>query len=62
MNRKLPLLQSEGKYVEASKIMYVLVPELIKTRDELEQKIQSRKNRLIKEVVDAEEVADIVSK
>ncbi|WP_369016478.1 ATP-dependent Clp protease ATP-binding subunit [Metamycoplasma hominis] len=62
LNRKLPLLQSEGKYVEASKIMYVLVPELIKTRDELEQKIQSRKNRLIKEVVDAEEVADIVSK
>lgn len=26
------------------------------------KKIQSRKNRLIKEVVDAEEVADIVSK
>ncbi|TPR54331.1 ATP-dependent Clp protease ATP-binding subunit [Metamycoplasma neophronis] len=62
LNRQLPLLQSEGKYVEASKIMYVLVPELTKKRDELEQKIQNRKDRLIKEVVDAEEVADIVSK
>lgn len=43
LNRKLPLLQSEGKYVEASKIMYVLVPELIKTRDELEQKYNQGK-------------------
>ncbi|WP_373439252.1 ATP-dependent Clp protease ATP-binding subunit [Metamycoplasma equirhinis] len=62
LNRQLPLLQGEGKYIEASKIMYALLPELSKKRDELEKKIQSRKNRLIKDSVDAEEVADIVSK
>ncbi len=62
LNRQLPLLQSEGKYIEASKIMYVLIPELTKAKSELENKIQNRKDRLIKEVVDAEEVADIVSK
>ncbi|TPE58104.1 AAA family ATPase [[Mycoplasma] falconis] len=62
LKRKLPLLQSEGKYVEASKIMYVLVPELEKERTQLEESLDARDDRLIKEVVDAEEVAQIVSK
>ncbi|AXE60573.1 ATP-dependent chaperone ClpB [[Mycoplasma] phocae] len=62
LNRQLPILQSEGNYTEASKIMYVLMPELTKTRDQLENKILARKERLIKDSVDAEEVASIVSK
>jgi chaperone protein clpB len=55
-------LQSEGKYVEASKIMYVLIPELQKTLKFYENKINNKKHRLIKELVDAEEVATIVSR
>ena len=62
LNSKLPILQSEGKYVEASKIMYVLIPELQKTLKFYENKINNKKHRLIKELVDAEEVATIVSR
>lgn len=62
LKSKLPILQSEGKYVEASKIMYVLIPELQKTLKFYENKIDNKKHRLIKELVDAEEVATIVSR
>lgn len=62
LKSKLPILQSEGKYVEASKIMYVLIPELQKTLKFYENKINNKKHRLIKELVDAEEVATIVSR
>ncbi|ACF07002.1 ATPase [Metamycoplasma arthritidis] len=62
LRAKLPILQSEGNYIEASKIMYVQIPELIKKQNEIEEKINSRKDPLIKELVDAEEVATIVSK
>ena len=62
LKSKLPILQSEGKYVEESKIMYVLIPELQKTLKFYENKINNKKHRLIKELVDAEEVATIVSR
>ena len=62
LKSKLPILQSEGKYVEASKIMYVLIPGLQKTLKFYENKINNKKHRLIKELVDAEEVATIVSR
>ena len=62
LKSKLPILQSEGKYVEASKIMYVLIPELQKTLKFYENKINNKKHSLIKELVDAEEVATIVSR
>ena len=62
LKSKLPILQSEGKYVEASKIMYVLIPELQKTLKFYENKINNKNHRLIKELVDAEEVATIVSR
>lgn len=62
LKSKLPILQSEGKYVEASKIMYVLIPELQKTLKFYENKINNKKHRLIKELVDAEEVGTIVSR
>ena len=62
LKSKLPILQSEGKYVEASKIMYVLIPELQKTLKFYENKINNKKHRLIKELVDAEEVATMVSR
>ena len=62
LKSKLPILQSEGKYVEASKIMYVLIPELQKTLKFYENKINNKKHRLIKELVDAEELATIVSR
>lgn len=39
LTNKLTILQSEGKYVEASKIKYVLIPELQKTLKNLEEKL-----------------------
>ncbi|WP_412031810.1 ATP-dependent Clp protease ATP-binding subunit [Metamycoplasma buccale] len=62
LKSKLPLLQSDGNYLEASKIMYVLIPELEKKQSDIEKRLASRKIRLIKEIVDSEEVASIVSK
>ncbi|AZG68693.1 ATP-dependent Clp protease ATP-binding subunit [Mycoplasma struthionis] len=62
LNRQLPLLQSDGNYVEVSKILYVLIPDLKQKQQALEEKIQQRKNPLIKEIVDAEEIANVVSK
>ncbi|MBN0919070.1 ATP-dependent Clp protease ATP-binding subunit [[Mycoplasma] gypis] len=56
------VLQSNGDYVEASKILYVKIPELTKKLQEAEEKVKADKNRLVKEVVDEEEVAEIVSK
>ncbi|MBN4089255.1 ATP-dependent Clp protease ATP-binding subunit [Mycoplasma enhydrae] len=60
--RQLSVLQSEGNYVLASKIMYGLIPELEQTKKELEDKLKKLDNRLIKETIDSEEVAQIVSK
>lgn len=62
MKNKLTIYQGEGNYVEASKIMYVLLPNLQKQLKEAETKIASQKDRLVKELVDAEEVASVVSK
>ncbi|MDC8918959.1 AAA family ATPase [Metamycoplasma hyosynoviae] len=59
---KLNILQGDGNYVEASKIMYVLIPSLQSQLKEYETKISKKKNRLVKETVDEEEVADVVSK
>jgi len=42
--------------------MYVLLPNLQKQLKEAETKIASQKDRLVKELVDAEEVASVVSK
>ncbi|ENY53670.1 ATP-dependent Clp protease ATP-binding subunit [Metamycoplasma alkalescens] len=62
LKRHLPILQSEGNYLEASKIMYVLIPQLEESQKEIENKLNSLKNRLIKETIDEEEIANIVSK
>ena len=62
LKNKLTIYQGEGNYVEASKIMYVLLPNLQKQLKEAETKIASQKDRLVKELVDAEEVASVVSK
>ncbi|AWX69659.1 ATP-dependent Clp protease ATP-binding subunit [[Mycoplasma] anseris] len=62
LKSKLVIMQNEGNYEQASKIKYILIPELEKTLLEYEQKLASRKDCLIKDTVDAEEVAQIVSK
>lgn len=62
LKRHLPILQSEGKFVEASKIMYVLLPQLEDSKKETEEKLNSLENRLIKETIDEEEIANVVSK
>lgn len=43
LKNKLTIYQGEGNYVEASKIMYVLLPNLQKQLKEAETKIASQR-------------------
>ncbi|WP_444705051.1 ATP-dependent Clp protease ATP-binding subunit [Mycoplasma sp. 332] len=62
LKRQLNTLQNEGKYLEASKVMYVLLPELDDSKKEIEKKLTNLPNRLIRETIDEEEIAEVVSK
>ncbi|MGX9359117.1 ATP-dependent Clp protease ATP-binding subunit [Mycoplasma sp. 2575] len=62
LKRQLNTLQNEGKYLEASKVMYVLLPELDDSKKEIENKLTNLPNRLIRETIDEEEIAEVVSK
>ncbi|WP_438340699.1 ATP-dependent Clp protease ATP-binding subunit [Mycoplasma sp. 125] len=62
LKRQLNTLQNEGKYLEASKVMYVLLPELDDSKKEVENKLTNLPNRLIRETIDEEEIAEVVSK
>ncbi|MGX9357691.1 ATP-dependent Clp protease ATP-binding subunit [Mycoplasma sp. 527] len=62
LKRQLNTLQNEGKYLEASKVMYVLLPELEDSKKEVENKLTNLPNRLIRETIDEEEIAEVVSK
>ncbi|MGX9340215.1 ATP-dependent Clp protease ATP-binding subunit [Mycoplasma sp. 2261] len=62
LKRHLNTLQNEGKYLEASKVMYVLLPELDDSKKEVENKLTNLPNRLIRETIDEEEIAEVVSK
>lgn len=62
LKRHLTILQSEGKYFEASKVMYSLLPSLEESKKDVENQLNSLKDRLIKETIDEEEIASIVSK
>lgn len=62
LKRHLTILQSEGKYFEASKVMYSLLPSLEESKKDVENQLNNLKDRLIKETIDEEEIASIVSK
>ncbi|MGX9389024.1 ATP-dependent Clp protease ATP-binding subunit [Mycoplasma sp. 327] len=62
LKRQLNTLQNEGKYLEASKVMYVLLPELDDSKKEIENKLTNLPNRLIRETIDEGEIAEVVSK
>jgi ATP-dependent Clp protease ATP-binding subunit ClpB len=58
----LNLLLSQGEYEKACEIQYKAIPEEEKHIKELENKIANNPNKLLSEVVDEEEVAEIVSR
>ncbi|QJG66996.1 ATP-dependent Clp protease ATP-binding subunit [Mycoplasma phocoenae] len=62
LKNKQQLLLGEGKYTEASKIMYGTLPSLEKKLEENELKINNLNSKLVKESVDEDEVAEIVAK
>jgi ATP-dependent Clp protease ATP-binding subunit ClpB len=55
--------QREGDYAKASELQYARLPELERTRTELNDGLEQQKGqRLLKEEVDEEDIADVVSK
>ncbi|MBU4691008.1 ATP-dependent Clp protease ATP-binding subunit [Mycoplasma zalophi] len=62
LKNKLTILQNEGNYTEAAKVLYSDIPNLEKKLQEAEQEINNSEKRLIKEDIDEEEIATIVSK
>ncbi|MCU4116902.1 AAA family ATPase [Mycoplasma zalophi] len=62
LKNKLTILQNEGNYTEAAKVLYSDIPNLEKKLQESEKEINNSEKRLIKEDIDEEEIATIVSK
>ena len=58
MNR----LQGEGEFEKASIIKYKIIPNLEKNLEIANKKLKSKANFLVKEIVDDEEIANIVSR
>lgn len=54
--------EREAKYEQAAKLKYGQLPELEKKLKDLEEKIKSNQSALLKEKVDAEDIAEVVSK
>ncbi|QJR44242.1 ATP-dependent Clp protease ATP-binding subunit [Mycoplasma miroungirhinis] len=62
LKNKLTILQNEGNYTEAAKVLYSDIPNLEKKLKQSETEINNFEQRLIKEDIDEEEIATIVSK
>jgi ATP-dependent Clp protease ATP-binding subunit ClpB len=58
MNR----LQGEGEFEKASIIKYKIIPNLEKNLEIANKKLKSKANFLVKEIVNDEEIANIVSR
>jgi ATP-dependent Clp protease ATP-binding subunit ClpB len=54
--------ERSAQYEKAAKLKYGQLPELEKTLTELENKIKNNKSALLKEKVDAEDIAEVISK
>ncbi len=54
--------EREAQYEQAAKLKYGQLPELDKKLKDLEEKIKSNTSALLKEKVDAEDIAEVVSK
>ncbi|TCG11551.1 ATP-dependent Clp protease ATP-binding subunit [Mycoplasma todarodis] len=59
---ELNRFQVEGKFEKASEIMYSRIPEIENKLKQAQINIQENNNTLVKEVVNSEEIAGIVSK
>jgi ATP-dependent Clp protease ATP-binding subunit ClpB len=55
-------LQSEGEFEKASKLLYVVIPELQKNIKDYEKKIQQEGKQIIRDSVTINEVGEVVSK
>ncbi len=54
--------EREGRYGEASEILYGRIPQLEEQVSTFEQQLAQNEQRLLKEEVDAEDIADIISR
>lgn len=54
--------EREAQYEKAAQLKYGKLPEFEKTLQDLESKLKSKDGSLLKEKVDAEDIADVVSK
>mgnify|MGYP006269203915 CR=1 FL=1 len=54
--------EREGRYGEASEILYGRIPQLEEQVTTFEQQLAQNEQRLLKEEVDAEDIADIISR
>ena len=59
---ELSHLERQGKWEDVAQIKYGQIPELEKQRKQREEQIKSAQGALLKEVVDAENIAQVVSK
>lgn len=59
---QISMAEREAQFEQAAKLKYGQLPELEKNLKSLEEKIKSNKSALLKEKVDAEDIAEVVSK
>jgi ATP-dependent Clp protease ATP-binding subunit ClpB len=59
--QKIDRLQMDGKFEEASKLLYVAIPDLHKKMDQYEKNI-AKEHSLIRDSVTSHEVAEVISK
>jgi ATP-dependent Clp protease ATP-binding subunit ClpB len=60
--QKIDRLQSEGEFEKASKLLYVVIPDLQKKIKDYEKKIQEEGKQIIRDAVTANEIGEVVSK
>jgi ATP-dependent Clp protease ATP-binding subunit ClpB len=60
--QKIDRLQSEGEFEKASKLLYVVIPDLHKQIHEYEKKVHEEGKRIIRDAVTANEIGEVVSK
>ncbi|MBC7420530.1 MAG: ATP-dependent chaperone ClpB [Bdellovibrio sp.] len=58
----ISIVEREANFEKAAQLKYGRLPELEKKLNQLEEKIKNNKSALLKEKVDAEDIADVISK
>lgn len=62
MRHEAERAEREGRFGDASELLYGLMPNLVQKAERLKEELAQADKRLLKEEVDAEDIAEIVSK